>query len=165
LTNAIHQYQIDWQKLAEGEKGVTLQIDVDGDGVFEKTVIADNDLTYDEFILQTETVIDFDPDILNLKSEGKFVTVYIELPKGFDVSQIDISSIMLNDSISSLSKPTEISDYDKDGIADLMVKFERDKVQSILSQGEKIPIIVTGKVFHNGKYLDFRGDDIIRVIK
>ena len=45
-----------------------------------------------------------------------------------------------------------------------MVKFERSKVQSILNSGEKVPIIVTGEVFHNGKYLDFKGDDIIRVI-
>ena len=163
-TGTIHQYQIDWQKFSQGEKGVTLQIDVDGDGVFEKTVIADNDLTYDEFILQTETAIDFDPDTLNLKSKGNFVTVYIELPEGFDVNQIDISSILLNDSVPSLAKPTEINDYDRDGIADLMVKFERNKVQSILIPGETM-MILTGRVLHDNKYLDFRGDDIIKVIK
>jgi hypothetical protein len=72
---------------------------------------------------------------------------------------------LLNDLVSALSKPTEINDFDGDGRTDLMVKFERNKVQSILSPGEKVPIIVTGEVFHNGKYLDFRGDDIIRVIK
>jgi len=165
LTNAIHQYQIDWDKLSEGEKGVILQIDSEGDGIFERAVTADNDLTYDEFILQTETVVDFDPDVLNLKSKGQFVTAYIELPLGFDVNQIDIASILLNDSVPALAKPTKIGDYDNDGIPDLMVKFEREKVKSILNLGEKVPIIVTGKLFHNGKYLDFKGDDIIRVIK
>ena len=83
---------------------------------FKKTVIADNDLTYDEFILQTETIIDFDPNTLNLRSKGRFITVYIELPEGFDVNQIDIASILLNDSVPALDKPTEIGDYDKDGI-------------------------------------------------
>lgn len=164
-TSTIHQYQIDWQRLSQGEKGVTLNIDVEGDGVFEKTVIADNDLTYDEFILQTQTKIDFDPDTLNLKSKGEFVTVYIEFPDGFDVNKIDISSIMLNDSAPVLTKPTEIGDYDKDGTPDLMAKFKRDEVQQILYSGEEVPIIITGKVFHNGTLLDFKGDDKIKVIK
>jgi len=160
-----HQYTIDWDAFPEGEKGVTLQIDADGDGVFEKAVIADNDLTYDEFILQTETIIDFDPDTLNLESKGEFATVYIELPAGFDVNQIDISGIILNDSVPALTKATEINDFDEDGKTDLMVKFERNKVQGVLNSGERVPIIVTGKVFHNGSNLDFKGDDIIKVMK
>lgn len=163
--STIHQYTIDWQKLSRGETGVTLQIDTNGDGIFEKTVIADNNLTYDEFILQTETTIDLDPDVLNLKSKGKFITAYIELPVGFDVNQIDISSIFLNNSVISLSRPTEIGDYDNDGLPDLMVKFERSRIQNILGPGEKVPITITGKVFHNGNYLNFKGDDKIRVIK
>lgn len=163
-TTTIHQYQIDWQALALGEKGVTLQIDVEGDGIFEKTVISDSDLTYDEFILQTETIIDFDPDTLNLESKGKVVTAYIELPENFDVGQINISSILLNDSVPALAKPTEIGDYDQDGIPDLMVKFERNKVQAILNPGEKVLITLTGKVLYNDKHLDFKGDDIIRVL-
>lgn len=165
MSAEIHQYAIDWDLLLRNKKGVTLQIDADGDGIFDKTVIADNELTYDEFILQTETIIDFDPDVLNLKSEGNFVTVYIELPEGFDLNQIDISSIMLNDLVPALTKPTEIGDYDSDRILDLMVKFERNKVQAILNPGEKVSITITGRVFHNGNYLDFRGSDIIRVIK
>lgn len=160
-----HQYTIDWDALSQGEKGVTLQIDENGDGIFEKTVIADNDLTYDEFILQTETVIDFDPDTLNLKSQGKFVTAYIELPEGYEVSQIDIPSIILNGSVPALVKLTQIGDYDKDGTPDLMVKFDRSKVQTILSLGSEVPVTITGKVFHNGNYIDFKGSDVIRVIE
>ncbi|MCK4735752.1 MAG: PKD domain-containing protein, partial [Methanophagales archaeon] len=41
-TTAIHQYTIDWDVLSKGEEGVTVQIDSDGDGVFEQTVTADN---------------------------------------------------------------------------------------------------------------------------
>ena len=165
MTNAVHQYQIDWEKLSKGEKGVTLKIDENGDGVFEKSVISDNNLTYEKFILQTETIIDFDPDTLNLKSQGKVVTAYIELPEGFDVGQIDISSILLNDSDLPLPKPNEIGDYDGDGIPDLMIKFERDKVQTILNVGEKIPITITGQVLYKNQTLNFKGSDAIRVIK
>ena len=86
-TSTIHQYTIDWDALSQGKKGVTLQIDADGDGVFEKTVTADNNLTYDEFILQTETIIDFDPDTLNLEDKGKSVTTYIELPERYEINQ------------------------------------------------------------------------------
>lgn len=160
---AVHEYTINEDALEQGERGTTLRIDADGDGVFEQTVIADADLTYDEFVLQTETVIDFNPDTLNLKSKGKFITAYIELPEGFGVNQIDISSIMLNDLVTALSKPTEIGDYDKDGVPDLMVKFDREKVQSILNTGGTT-VIVAGRVFYNGEFLDFRGNDTIKVI-
>jgi uncharacterized repeat protein (TIGR01451 family) len=34
---AVHQYTIDWEALSQGEQGVTVQIDNDGDGVFEQT--------------------------------------------------------------------------------------------------------------------------------
>jgi parallel beta-helix repeat protein len=45
---AIHQYTIDWAALSQGEKGVTVKMDSDGDGVFEKKVIADNKLSQEE---------------------------------------------------------------------------------------------------------------------
>ena len=37
-SGAIHQYTIDWEALSQGEKGATVQMDSDGDGVFEQTV-------------------------------------------------------------------------------------------------------------------------------
>jgi len=156
----IHQYTIDWDALAQGEEGVTVQIDSDGDGTFEKTFTADSELTHDEFMLQTATTIDFEPDALNLMSKGKFVTVYIELPPGYDVSQIDVSSVMLNGTLPALVKPTQVSDYDGDGVPDLMVKFDRDAVQGILDVGEQIEVTISGEVAG----IEFEGSDIIRVI-
>jgi PKD repeat protein len=41
-SNATHQYTIDWEALSQGEKGVTVQIDSDGDGVFEQNVTTDD---------------------------------------------------------------------------------------------------------------------------
>ncbi|RJS82122.1 PKD domain-containing protein [Methanophagales archaeon] len=37
-SGAVHQYTIDWEALSQGEKGATVQIDSDGDGIFEQTV-------------------------------------------------------------------------------------------------------------------------------
>lgn len=52
--NAVHQYSIDWDIISQGEEGVTLQIDSDGDGTFESTITADSDLTRDEYLSTTE---------------------------------------------------------------------------------------------------------------
>ena len=41
-SGAVHHYTIDWEALSQGEKGVTVQIDSDGDGVFEQNVTTDD---------------------------------------------------------------------------------------------------------------------------
>ncbi len=162
----VHKYSVDWEKIRQNEDGITLQIDADGDGIFEKKVVADNTLTQDEFILQTETKIDIAPDVLNLKSKGNVITAYIELPYGFAPDKIDTTTIMLNGIIPSLEKPIALGDYDNDGIADLMVKFDREKVKQLfIDSGEKIEVQVAGSVFHNNEYLKFAGTDYIRLIK
>ena len=50
LPGAVHQYTIDWGVLSQGGGGVTIQIDSDGNGIFERTVIAGSVLTRDQFI-------------------------------------------------------------------------------------------------------------------
>ena len=57
ISGAVHQYTVDWDVLSQGRKGVTLQIDADGDGTFEKTFTTDSEFTYNEFVffLQRET--------------------------------------------------------------------------------------------------------------
>ena len=107
--------------------------------------------------------IDFDPDTLNLKSKGVWITVYIELPvgHGYDVSMINLSSVTLNGQVLVEVKPTEMGDYDCDGIPDLMVKFNMTAVQNILVIGEKVKITIAGAL-NDGRL--FEGKDIIRVI-
>ena len=159
-SEAIHQYIIDWDALASGENGVTVSVDSDGDGVFEKSFTAGSVLTGDQFILSTETFIDFDPDVLNLRARSGLVTVYIELPEGFDVNEIDVSSIRLNGTLPVLSRPTAIGDYNDNGIPDLMVKFDRRAVHEVVEVGESVEIAITGEV--DG--IPFMAVDTIRVI-
>jgi hypothetical protein len=52
-----HRYVIDRDKLSKGEKGVTVQVDFDGDGVFEHTFTSDSELTHDEFVSQTKAYV------------------------------------------------------------------------------------------------------------
>ena len=106
--------------------------------------------------------IDFNPDTLNLKSKGKYITVYIELPVGYNINDINLESIRLNDhQVPAEAKPTEIGDYDNNGIPDLMIKFNQSVVQSILETGEEVEIVITGELI-DGRL--FQDSDIIKVI-
>jgi parallel beta-helix repeat protein len=109
-----------------------------------------------------EATIVFDPETLNLLSEGEWVTVYIELPDDYDVEDIVLSSLLLNGEVPVGDWPWEIEDEDEDGIPDLKVKFDRSAVQALLKVGEYESIVITGQL-EDGTW--FGGEDRIRVIK
>lgn len=48
VPDEVHGYSVNWQTLAQGGDGVTMQIDKEGDGVFEKSVVADKTLEASE---------------------------------------------------------------------------------------------------------------------
>ena len=109
--------------------------------------------------------IDVHPPALILSSKGQWITAYIELPEGYDVSDINVSAIKLNNTVSiDLDAPVEIDDYDGDGVQDLMVKFDRAKVESyIYSQGIRygnVALTITGVMLDAAP---FEGTDIILV--
>lgn len=114
-----------------------------------------------------EATVDIDPDTLNLKSKGKFITCYIELPEGYYVEDIDIDSVALtkvNDDLLDpplyIVGPSEIGDYDDDGILDLMVKFDRQELIPLLEVGDA-ELAVSGELIDGPM---FEGADTIRVI-
>ncbi len=78
-------------------------------------------------IVPPEVTIDIDPNSLNLKSKGKWITCYITLNSPYDVNDIDISKVMLEDTI-----PAEWGDIQGET---LMVKFDRSDVENMLSPG------------------------------
>jgi len=85
------------------------------------------------------TAIDINPDTLNLRSMGRWITAFIELPKGYSVSDIDVSSIMLNNTVQvDIGAPITIGDYDNDTIPDLMVKFNRAELIRYIYDVQKI---------------------------
>ena len=99
-----------------------------------------------------EATIDIDPDTLNLRSKGKWISACIELPEGYEVEDIDVSTILLNAVV-----PTESS---KVGGKKLMVKFDRSEVIALLPQLGEAELIITGTLFNATK---FEGSDTIRV--
>jgi hypothetical protein len=72
------------------------------------------------------------PKSLNLRARGRWITAYIELPKGYSAKDINVSSILLNDTIRAEPKRATIGDYDHDSRSDLMVKFNRAEVISYI---------------------------------
>ena len=75
----------------------------------------------------TQAVMDIDPDTLNLKSMGRWITAYITFNEPYNVNEIEISSILLEDTI-----PAEWGNVQNDT---LMVKFDRSEVEDMLSPG------------------------------
>ena len=107
-----------------------------------------------------EATVDLTPKAVNLKSKGKWTTCYIELPQDYNVRNIALDAIRVNDTVGiDPDAPTEIGDYDADGVLDLMVKFDRQDVTALLSVGDAT-LTITGQV--NGT--PFEGSDIIRVM-
>ncbi|MCW4053037.1 MAG: cohesin domain-containing protein [Candidatus Bathyarchaeota archaeon] len=111
---------------------------------------------FNNFGAAIPATVDIYPDPLALGRLGGFVTAYIELPAGYNVNDVNISTIMLNLEVQAKSNPTKIRDYDEDGIPDLMVKFSREEVVPLLSVGENT-LTITGEV--NGEA--FEGSDTI----
>ncbi len=116
--------------------------------------------------------VDINPDTLNLRSGGKWIMAYIELSEGYDVNEINVSSVMLNDSIQAEFSRIAIGDYDNDTIPDLMVKFDRAKVISYIMANvditklfeerfTTITLTITG-CLKDGT--SFRGSKTIRII-
>ena len=86
--------------------------------------------------------------IFKILSEGEDVTVYIELPKKYDLKDIDLSSLRLNGEVPIGEWPWEIDNEDK--IPDLKIKFDRSAVQAILEVGESESIMITGELRWDG---------------
>lgn len=109
--------------------------------------------------LVVSSTININPDTMNLKSKGRWITAYIELPENYNVSDIDISTVKLNHVVSAEQFPTKIGDSDDNSIPDLMVKFDRQEAIALLSVNEAI-LTISGEV--DG--ISFEGSDTITVI-
>jgi hypothetical protein len=110
-------------------------------------------IKYSQEFPAPEASINIDPNTLNLKSKGRWVTCYIDL-FGYDVNDIDISTILLEDII-----PAEWGDIQNET---LMVKFDRSEVEDMLSPGT-YNLKVTGELIDGTTFEGY--SDEIRVIE
>jgi len=124
--------------------------------------------SFDEKIVKMNFIpatIDIDPDTLNLRSNGKWITAYIGV-QGHVPEDIDLSSLKLNGIVSPVvergkkDKSTlQIGDFNNDGSPELMVKFDRKEVQKIMRPGKAV-VIITGNILDDR----FKGSDVINII-
>lgn len=97
-----------------------------------------------------DAYVDLDPDTLNVQSQGKWITCYIELPDGFEAEDIDGATVALVlgdeeipahvDGPEGWATPEanegNISDLNENGVLERMVKFERAAVEEIVQSPE-----------------------------
>jgi hypothetical protein len=111
-------------------------------------------------VLPIMAAFDLEPHTVNIESHGFNVTGYIELPNGFDSSDIDIATVRLAGSVPTGSRSAIIGDHNRNGVPDLMLKFRRAALDPLLTLGvnslEVTGSLVTGE--------NFAGTDEVRVI-
>lgn len=96
-------------------------------------------------------IVDIKPETLNLKSNGLF-TAFITLPEGYDVADIDISTVECEGALA-------IEGYAADDR--LIVKFNVQDMVDVPT-GNAVLLTVTGKLYDG---TSFEGCDTIRVIE
>jgi hypothetical protein len=132
-----------------------------GDGDDDGVAVVDMGVFEHQGVMAIKATIDIDPDTLNLKNKGNWITAYIELPAGYNVADINVSTLLLNNLVPAELKPSSFGDEDNDGIVDLMAKFDRATVEGLLEVSENVEITVSGSLINGTQFV---GIDIIRVI-
>lgn len=90
-----------------------------------------------------------DPNPLNFKSKGKFVTVHIEIPSEYDIDDISVSSIRMDDFLQPeeiKGTALKIGDHDDDDIPDIMLKFDRQAIIEHYGKCEDKVVSFTGMI-------------------
>lgn len=108
-----------------------------------------------EFVVDAE--VDIDPDTLNLKSKGKWLTCYIWLPEDCNVADIQPDSVHLENEPNAIHADWLWFDEQEQVV---MARFKRSDVQEMLEPGE-VELTIAGRLV-DGTY--FEGTDTIKVI-
>jgi hypothetical protein len=95
------------------------------------------------------------PSVVNLKSQGNWITALLSFPEGYSVSEVDTETVFLQDII----RPQVWAWFDEEN-REIMVRFDRTDVQTILSPGN-VELTITGN-FTDGT--PFEGTGIVKVI-
>ncbi len=119
--------------------------------------------------------IDVGPDTLNLKSKGKWITSYIQLPEGYSAEDIDAATILLIETIAPVLDPKydfvtnsseHLTDHDNDGVLERTVKFSRaemaEYITSVLGvEYGNVNLAITGELYDG---TPFQGTCTIKVL-
>ncbi len=110
---------------------------------------------------RVQAYVDIVPDWLSLDTKEDWINVYVELPAGLPVEDVEVSTLRLNDTVSPEKRQFFVGDYDDDGIPDMMLKFSRQKISQIVQSDNDFELTVTGRL-KNG--LRFEGSHSLKAI-
>lgn len=124
--NMIHQYTINWNTLSIGGEGVTVRIDSDGDGTFERTITSDSELTHDEFVLPEELKADALAGLRAIYPTG-VKRIDHKLDKAIDHIEKSLSGKLWVDSSHINPKyGHKVFDEEEEAVKELMELLEKD---------------------------------------
>lgn len=111
------------------------------------------------FTIKIKATVDIIPDTFRLWAGGKWVISYIELPPGYTASDINLSTVRLNDTIAAETGTEKPKDHD--GIMRLRVRFDRSALKGLLDgKSGEVELTVKGKLKDGSP---FEGSDIIKL--
>lgn len=138
-----------------------IQVDVSQDKLYNSDDIPIKEDPNKGKVKDIECCVDFDPDTLNCKSKGKWITVRIHFSGKKDVTTVDYDSILFNNDL----QPNKIivESGSNDNFDRLIIKFDRSSVINLLllEPVDTVEISITG-IFTDG--ITFKGKDSIRLI-
>ena len=95
------------------------------------------------------------PGVINLKSKGKWITALLTFPEGYNVADVDTSTILLQGQF-----PLQELAWSDEVTREIMLRFDRVDVQTGLNPGN-VEVTITGS-FTGGT--PFEGSAVIKVI-
>jgi hypothetical protein len=111
-----------------------------------------------------EATVDIKPDTLNLNMRGQWITAYIGLPDGYNVSDIDPESVLLENKFgvvrSSLEGGTLVVKFEADGV-DGVIAYLWTRLSHMGSYSSHIDLTIQG---HLKDGTQFAGMDTITIM-
>ena len=113
------------------------------------------DIGADEVPMPVSITVNATPKTLNTESNGNWINCTLEVPEGYEIVNISLDSIKLNDQIGP-----EWTAYEDEK---LVVKFSRSEVQDMAGDSEELLLTVSGSLTNNPA--GFEGSDTINILQ
>jgi len=114
------------------------------------------------FVPQVVGNLSFSPPTIRLQSPAKYLVATISLPSGFNVSNLVLSSIRLNDTLSTSFQP-HINIQTNNGISNVAVMFDMTQVGSLLRSPGDYVLQITANILTQTNFRPFAASTTVRV--